>query len=206
MMITLWLGHCEMKRPLGNPKEGSIPRAVAGIFCVFWFFSAPAQALLPYKPSAQELKALPAYCQGRKAPMATHYLFQHCAGIKQLNRGRLPLISSEERRYYLGDAVNRFKEAIAKTKERNSMRKYDMYLGMTYRYQADAYRRKKEIVNAIKAYNQAIKYYPKGVRAYIDLSRLLAKRGSTADARKVLQDGLEVLPDSKALQKMLEKF
>lgn len=191
---------------MSNSIQRSVPQWLAGVCCFFWFFSSPVHALLPYKPSAQELKALPSYCRGTNPPMPTYYLDHYCAGIKQLNRGRRPLISSQDRRYYLGDAVNQFKQVIAKTEERNSMRKYDMYLGMTYRYQADAYRRKKEIVNAIKAYNQAIKYYPKGVRAYIDLSRLLSKRGLKADARKILQDGLEVLPDSKALKRMLEQL
>lgn len=165
-----------------------------------------SHALLPFQPSAEELRALPGFCRGHKPPIKMYYSSHYCNGLKSLNRAYRPSISVKDRNYYLSDAAQKFKEVIEHTEDLNEYGHYDTYLGLVYRYQADVYRRMGEYGKTIKGYLTAIHYNPKGIRAYLELSNLYKRRGLKKDAKEVLEQGLEAVPDSKVLKHLLEKL
>lgn len=168
--------------------------------------STAASARLPFKPSAAELKALPGFCRGQKSPIPMHYGNHFCYGLKFLNRAYKSLGNKSDREWYLSEAVRHFAEAIDHTLDQKQPAHYAIYLGLLYRYQADAYKWQKKYTKAITGYQTAIKYNPKDTRAYASLSNLYKSRGLKQEAREVLEQGLKVLPNSKLLKKKLARL
>lgn len=123
----------------------------------------------------------------------------YCAGLNFLRRYyRNP--SGPDARSFLHMAVNEFTYMIEHLVPNSSL------AGHSYLARGKAHMLAGEDSLALKDLREAVRYNPRLSAAYAAWANLLAKLGLTADAAKVLRQGLEQRPGSKLLKRRLTQL
>lgn len=170
--------------------------------CLF----ASAYAVVPFAITPEERKMLPHYCRGGKFGVPVHYSNHLCYGLNFINRADKTLKNGTDKQFYLAKAVGEFQAVISHTQKKNTDGRYNTYLSVVSRYQAEVFERQQKFGEAIRAYEQSIRYHPKQSKAYSQLSDMFKRRGMTKEAREILERGLKQMPNSKSLKRRLNRL
>lgn len=179
---------------------------------------AGAGAIGSFNPSAAELSLLPPYCGPRaqrwgndldhpevqrwRSVFGSDYFHMHhyCQGMLLLLRGdRQPLDSRE--------ATGEYEAAL------NNLEYMESRASSGFVLMPELYLKKGRVLlrlrrdhKALQAFRRAIELKRDYVPAYAALSDFYLDRGKPEPARKVLQEGLEVVPDASILQRRLAEL
>ncbi len=187
----------------------SVHSKVVYLLCLLlsvMFFSVKSHAVVPFAITPEESKVLPPYCRGVKSSVPMHYGNHFCYGLNFINRANREFRNQKDKSFYLQKAASQFRSVIGHTEPKNSDGRYNTYLGVVSRYQADVFEIMGKTGEAIKANEASIRYLPKQTKAYIQLSNVFKRKGMLKEAREVLKRGLKQKPKSKILKRRLDKL
>lgn len=179
---------------------------------------AGAGAIGSFNPSAAELSLLPPYC----GPRAQHWgndlnrpevqrwhsvfgsdyfhMHHYCQGMLLMLRGDSQPLYSQQARGEYKTALNNL-EYMESRASSGFVLMPELYLK-----KGRVLLRLNQDYKALQAFRQAIALKRDYVPAYAALSDFYLDRGKPGPARKVLQEGLEIVPDASILQRRLAEI
>lgn len=148
-----------------------------------------------YEPNARELAAQGAV----NAPdLGLPHMQHFCHGLKSENRAARAIGDPKVRGFELHNAVGEFQYVIEATPLDEHTRPY--VAEATFRL-GKAYQGLGKNDSALAELTKAIELKNDLVPAYVSLVDLLRSMGNAKEAKRVLEKGLEVAPQSKALKR-----
>ena len=191
-----------------------LPRAAVLLLVLM---SPQAGAIGTFNPSEAELALLPSYCVPRAHPWGNDtshpevrrwrsvfgdnysHMHHYCQGLLHLLRGNLKPLDSHQ-------AYINYKKAVGNLEYMESRASSDFNLmPELYLKKAQALSRMDQPREAVGAFRRSIKLKPDYVPAYAALSDFHLVQGRPEQARKVLREGLNAVPDAGSLQRRLQE-
>lgn len=174
----------------------------------------PARAM-PENITAGELALTPEFCQdvqtingwsqyGRESPRSPHWvrlmgrsfwdMHHYCWALINLNRARSPGVTPQYRDHLIHSAISDYYYVV-----KAAVPTFVMLPEIFYRI-GDAHAQLGEVPLAMQAFTKSREYKADYWPPYVGQAKLLEKVGMKSDAKKVLEEGLRLMPNEPALQ------
>lgn len=163
--------------------------------------------------SSADFAALPKYCyarmRGTKAESAVWenrfgrksyiHLHHYCHGLDSLNKANRSA-DRKAREFHLTRAIKQFNYVGKHAPQSFAL------MPENYYNRGKAMKRMKDISGALESFHKSIQLNKRYTRAYAAISDIYADSGNKADALKIVQQGLKIVPKSKALKRRLKEL
>jgi len=166
-----------------------------------------------YPKSDRDFAALPKYCYARMRGTEAEsnvwknrfgresyiHLHHYCSGLDYLNKANMS-VDPKGRKLMLTKAIKQF-DYIGKHAPSSFV-----LMPENYYNRGMAMKRQKNISGALDSFQRSIRLNKKYTRAYAAISDIYSESGNKNDAKIILQQGLKVVPKSKALNRRLNQL
>jgi len=163
--------------------------------------------------SSADFAALPKYCYARMRGSEAEkqvwksrfghgsyiHLHHYCHGLDNLNKANRSA-DRKVRELMLTKAIKQF-NYIGKHAPQSFV-----LMPENYYNRGKAMKRLKDISGALESFYKSIQLNKRYTRSYAAISDIYADSGNKADALKIIQQGLKVVPKSKALNRRLKEL
>lgn len=208
-----------LKPPLLRSQSGAALLAI--LAAAVLVTPASTRAATPQNPTALEISRLPSYCldtewfagpknSPRQSPKAARWeqqmgygfwsLHHYCWGLVSLDRLRASPLTGEPRKFLVHQIVSEYYYVL-----NNSPPDFILRPELLWRL-GEAELLRENYGEAYEAFFKARQMKPDYWPAYSGWAEVLIKAKKTADARKLIEEGLMHAPQSTVLQEMLRKL
>ena len=161
----------------------------------------------------QHTETLPSYCAYRLTPAGKEnksnrypalrsvwiHIHHYCAGIYAENQAKMSL-DDRKKRQYLEQVIYQM-NYVGKHCTPQCILYPELHTRLGW-----ALKEMGKLVEATEQFHMAIKAKPDYAKAYAQLADLYADNHRVEDARRVLQKGLKVIPNSRSLKRRLDRL
>ncbi len=154
-----------------------------------------------FEISASEMKLLPKFCKTgiKGVPQQERIWMNHlCPGLNALNHAKLNFSNKRSKKYALEDAERHFTYTLGHIKNKR-------YRSFTFLKRGEVYSARGDRVAALADYNQALTLAPKNIAVHLSLIDTYIKLGDIDAARRIINQGLKIKPNSKSLLRRQKK-
>ena len=187
-------------------------RKEGGLFLLAAILLAP-MAVGAYPKTSKDFAGLPKYCYARMRGSEAEkqvwksrfgresyiHLHHYCSGLDYLNKANRSA-DRKARELMLTKAIKQFNYI-----EKHAPQSFAL-MPENYYNRGKAMKRMKDISGALESFHKSIQLNKKYTRSYAAISDIYADSGNKADALKIVQQGLKVVPRSKALNRRLKEL
>ena len=170
--------------------------------CVLISIGSNAWAVKNYfEISDSEMKMLPKFCKTgiKGVPRQERIWMNHlCPGLNALNHAKLNFSNKRSKKYALEDAERHFTYTLDHVKNKK-------YRSFTFLKRGEVYSANGDRVAALADYNQALTLAPKNIAVHLALIDTYIKLGDIDTARRIVNQGLKIKPNSKSLLRRKKK-